>query len=148
MRVSGMSNGIDQKDKISKILSRSIDIIFISSPKRTSFGILLGVVCKGGTDIICQIINKSLDTTYIFWICAGILVLHVPDFFLKHRIDEKLETEMHYLLEVQKYGNLTQTEMRSQWRQFIKLIHERAIANDESESQHQMGEKSADITPV
>lgn len=62
--VMSVSIGIDEKDKLTKLFSKAIDIIFINSPQRTSFGILLGIVCKGGTDIIFQLNKISLDIKY------------------------------------------------------------------------------------
>lgn len=118
--------GINEKDQITKLFSKAIDILFINNPQRTSFGILLGIVCKGGTDIALQIIGTSLNITYLLCISAGILILHIPDIFSKHRIDEELETQMHYLRKAQKYGDFAPAEKRSQWRQFIKLIHKKA----------------------
>lgn len=126
-----MSNEIDKKDGITKLCSQAIDIIFISNPRRTSFGVLLGIVLKGGTDIAMQVLDKQFDTTYIFWISLGILLFHIPDSFLHHRIDEKLETEMYYLLEAQKHGEFTATEKRAQWRDFIRLIHKFEFDNQE-----------------
>lgn len=143
-----MSNGIDIADRITKLCSKALDIIFISSPKRTSFGVLLGVIFKGGTDIILQLIDKPISTTYFFWISIGVLLLHIPDFCLKHRVDEELETMMHYLLEAQKHGEFTQTEIRTQWRQFIKLIHERTVASIETGKKEKTEDKSTDTAPV
>lgn len=130
-----VSSGIDKKDQMTKLCTKAIDIIFISSPQRTSYGILLGVALKGGSDIILQLVGKSLDIYYAFCICLGILLFHLPNLFLRHRVDENLETAMHYLIEAQKYGDFSATEKRAQWREFIRLIHEKVIADNESDKQ-------------
>lgn len=143
-----MSIGINEKDELTKLFSKAIDIIFINSPQRTSFGILLGIVCKEGTDIIFQLKGISLDIKYTLFICAGILLFHIPDFFFKHRIDEDLETQMHYLLEAQKHGRFSANEKRSQWRQFIKLIHKKAIGDSKAGDQTEAGESTDDVLQV
>ena len=50
---------------------------------------------------------------------------------------------MHYLLEAQKHGGFSEDEKRSQWRQFIKLIHKKAIGDSKIEDQEKAGEKES-----
>ena len=119
-------NNIDTQDKFTQHLSKAIDTLFISNSKKTSLGLLLGVVIKGIIYIILQFLESTLDVPYVFCICIGILLLHSPSVFSKHNIDVDLETQMHYLRKAQKYGNFSETEKRAQWRHFIELVHEKA----------------------
>lgn len=119
---------LDTKDKLTYIFSRAIDLLFLSNPQKTSLGVLLGVIIKGGIDIFCQVYDQIynqqlvLNISYSFCIVCGIFLLFIPHLFSKHRIDEDLESLMQYLRKAQKYGNFTETEKRAQWRDFVQLV--------------------------
>lgn len=121
----------DTKDKLTYIFSRAIDLLFFSNPQRTSLGVLLGVIVKGGIEIFCQVYEQIykqqivLNISYPFCIGCGIFLLFIPHLFSKHRIDEDLETLLQYLRKAQKYGNFTEAEKRTQWRDFVQLVFEK-----------------------
>lgn len=117
-----MLNNFDITDKLTYYSSRSIDILFVGNPQKTSLGFLLGIVFKGGTDILFQFTGITFNLPYLFCICFGIILLHFPSIFSKHKIDEELETQMYYLRQAQKHGNFSEAEKRRQWRQFVELV--------------------------
>lgn len=127
-----MLNNFDTTDKLTYYFSRSIDTLFAGNPQKTSLGIFLGIVCKGGTDILFQFIGITFNFSYLFCISLGIILLHLPSIFSKHKIDEELETMMYYLRQAQKHGNFSESEKRLQWRQFVELVFKKTAENLEA----------------
>jgi len=111
------------KDAISKVLSRVLDILFVTNPKNTSLGVLFGIVIKQATDLIFYAFAITVRLSYVLCIAAGAFGFNIPSLFRDHRIDESLETAMHYITIGQKKGNFTAEEKRKQWRDFVILVN-------------------------
>ena len=83
----------------------------------------------------------TLEISIWFFLCFGVLLVHFPSLFKKHRIDEELETKMHYLEEAQKKGDFTQAEKRDQWKKFTTLIYDKIGEPQDDANQSKFDEK-------
>lgn len=143
-----MLSNLDLYDKVTQIFSRAVDILFINNPQKTSLGVLFGIIIKGTIDIIFQITQYSLNISYVFCICSGIFILHFPSIFSKHRVNEEIETQMHYLRELQKNGNFSDAEERAQWRRLVELVYQKTSIELENTNQKNSEDSKNTIEPT
>lgn len=119
-------------DKITALLEKNFDTFFIKAPTKTGLGVLLGCILYSiGNNVISQLTTLPTLPIY-FWIALSILVLNFRNLFTNHVIDEELEAKIHYIEMAQKHGKFSSAEQRQQWRNFIRLVAEKATADMQS----------------
>ena len=134
-------NKLDIIDKITSLVERALNMLFIRNPTKTSLGVLLGVILHTIVDNLIRITKVTLTFPIYFWIALSVFALHFRSLFTHHAIDEELETQMHYIEEVQKKGHFTEREKRQQWRNYISRVYEKA---SESMDNHNNGQPVKD----
>lgn len=88
-----------EKDMLSKLLSKSLDILFLRHPIRTAFGFLIGYIIYGVVyscrDLIA-VNGVEVDSVhYVGCFVLGVLLMHVNtliDAFNGTALDERLST--------------------------------------------------------
>jgi len=118
----------DQKDVISKFISRTLDFLFVNNSKGTSFGVLFGIILKQISDLAFFVLSILVRLPYILCITFGIFIFNIPSLFRKHKVDDEIEKAMYYLKKAQSKGNFSEEEKRSQWRDIIELINKKTQA--------------------
>ena len=132
---------LDMMDKITNLAGKAFNMLFIRNPTKTSLGVLLGVILHTIFDNIIRLAKVALTFSIYFWIALSVFALHFRSLFTPHAIDEELETQMHYIEEVQKKGNFTEREKRQQWRNYISTIYKKA---SESMDNYNAGQSDKD----
>ena len=143
-----MRNKLDSFDAVTKIITKAIDFIFVSNPRKTSLGILFGIIVYGILEVIFTITKLGFSVPLYLCIAGGMFVFNINNIFSKHRIDEDLETQMYYLKEAQKNGNFTPTEKRHQWREYVQIVFSKVNNIDTSKIENSSNNKDDKKTIV
>lgn len=109
------------------ILALNFRNLFVDSLKKSSLGILLGVVGYTVYENVMRFTDIELALPIYFWIAAGVLALNLLNLLFTPRIERELKIQMRYIKEAQKNGNFTPSEQRQQWRNFIALVNQKAL---------------------
>lgn len=134
-------NKLDKADKTTSLVERALDMLLIRNPTKTGLGILIGVVLHTVSDNLIRVTKIAVTLPIYFWIALSILALNFHNLFTHHAIDEELETQMHYIEEVQKKGNFTEREKRQQWRDYVSLVYKKT---SESMDKYNAGQSDKD----
>ena len=126
-------------DEISRFCSRSIDLLLIKYPTRTSLGIVLGLVLDFLFNLFYPIISQIeyIDPERVSrwqFVPLGIFIAHLTTianfFFSRPYCPEEVENAIKMIED----SNLSKTEKRQQYSELIKVIIERVALNKEMES--------------
>lgn len=101
--------------------------LFVDSLKKSSLGILLGIVGYTVYENVVRFMDIELALPIYFWIAAGVLALNLLNLLFTPRIERELKIQMRYIKEAQKNGDFTPSEQRQQWRNFIALVNQKAL---------------------
>ena len=121
----------DFMDALTGHFSQAMDMLFMRSRTKTGLGFMLGIVCYFIAENVIRLKNLAWNLPVYFWIALNIVIVNRRNLFHPHAIDEELETKMYYIDKAQKKGNIPQSERRQQWRNFIALVNEKAVATVE-----------------
>ncbi|MGB5684380.1 MAG: hypothetical protein WBM35_01110 [Candidatus Electrothrix sp.] len=117
----------DKTDLWTKILDRTIDIIFVKYPTRTSLGIALG----GFFDFLIQLFAPTLRAIEFIeltnsprwgWWLLGTLVMHAPTIISSFRQELIGDDKIDQALELIERGNFTKAEKRKQYQYLIEQV--------------------------
>lgn len=113
------------QDKATELARRAINILFVSNPKGTSIGVLVGVILHG----IIGVLSPALKT--IEWlnmgalqlwhlICLGVATMNIPPYLKRHEIDPSIQSAFEYIKLQQDNGNISEWQAR---QMYINLSH-------------------------
>ena len=147
------SDKSDFMDALTGHFSQAMDMLFMRSRTKTGLGFMLGIVCYFIAENVIRLTKIALNLPVYFWIALNIVILNCRNLFHPHAIDEELETKMYYIDKAQKKGNIPQSERRQQWRNFIALVNEKAVATvekakSEKAAEESLKKKSDDNSPI
>ena len=124
-----MRDELDKMDELTKTIAKALDVLLIGNPQKTALGVLLGCVLKGVTDLFFQLKEISISLSIFFFIPLGVVMLNIKNLWGNYSFDPELEKAIHYLEELQKRGDIPESEKRQQWRKMIKLVFDKASAS-------------------
>ena len=140
-----MRDDLDKVDESTKAISKALNVLFLGNPQKTALGVLLGCVIKGLTDFFFQLKESALSLNIFFCIPLGVVILNIKNLWVNYSFDPELEKNMHYLEEAQKRGNFSEREKRQQWRNYVKLIYDKA---SETMTSHNNGQAVEEKDPT
>jgi hypothetical protein len=127
-------------DKISELIKKATDILFVMNPRGTSIGVVLGVVFYG----LCQIFMPVLKTLVFidadqlkiyFLVPGGILLANVPSMRHLRGLPEEMEDGLKLIKLAAKRGNLSLAQQRLMYIALINKYLEEMKLNDRAREQ-------------
>lgn len=127
------------KDKLSAILKRAFDILFVYNPVKTSIGGFLGISLDVLVDIFKPIIKeiKSINLIGIKsyqWIVLTVCIVNLPYLWKKkHTYDKSIEDALAYIKEQEEKDLYSDWETKQMYRNLYKEILNNTQINDSVE---------------
>ena len=109
------------KDKVTEYIGKSLNILFISNPKRTSMGILLGVFIDTVRNLFTPLLKtiKYMDvqavSTFNLMI-SGVFLVNLPLIFKLEKFPPEVERTLMLIKVAKKDGSISQIERRQMYR--------------------------------
>lgn len=126
---------MNTKDRVTKIIERTIDFLFLYNPLNTALGALFGMVLIGLKDILASVKQIVIDVHPVPLVAFGIFIFDIPCLFWGGRLPVNIEQKMKALEELQKRGDFSEEEKRGQWRALITEAIYSHETTDETEKE-------------
>lgn len=111
-----------EKDKITLVISRVINFLFLYNPLGTSYGVLVGVTVFAFQDLIASYFPPFGSIHWFGFITLGVLLFNIKPIVTKKYLDPDIEKQLVYIRQMIKEGKLTESEERAIWRKAINSI--------------------------
>lgn len=115
-------------DKLASALSRTVDIIFLDNPGRTSIGVLSGVVLEGLIRILPTgylPANHLQHLNIFYYIAAGVVFANIPAIFRRRTLPQDIEQALFAIREARRKGILSDMQAKMAYHQLIQSMLER-----------------------
>ncbi len=107
------------EDKISKMLSKILNILFLYNIVGTTYGGLVGIFLLSIQDVIAIYIPFVGLIKWYGFIVFGVLVFNIKPLVKRKYEDPKMEMSLKYMREAIAQGNFSEKEIRQLWREYI-----------------------------
>lgn len=120
------------QDKVTEVARRAINILFVSNPKGTSIGVLLGVILHGIIGVFSPAI-KTIEWLNIgalqLWhlICLGVATMNIPPYLKRHKIDPTIQSAFDYIKLQHDSGNITEWQARQMYLNLSRKVLENIV---------------------
>lgn len=123
-------------DSTTELIRRALNVLFVSNPKGTSLGVLIGVVLHGLFGILTPAL-KAIEllsfSSLKLWhfICLGVAATNMPTYLKRHKVDPSIQSALEYIKQQQAEGNIRDWQAK---KMYIDLL-EKVIASVALESE-------------
>jgi len=107
------------KNTVTKILLKTINILFLYNVLGTSYGCLFGLLLLSLQNVFALYIPLFGMIKWYGFIAFGVLTFNIPPIIKKKYTDPKIETRLKYTREILEEGNFGEKEKRIIWRDTI-----------------------------
>ena len=117
-------------DQVSQIIRKAINILFVSNPKATSIGIVIGVVIDGVIGLFTPFL-KGIEWISIssvkMWhlIGLGIITMNLPSYLRRKEVDPSIKNAIEFIEKEKTKGNVTEWQAR----QMYSNLHQKVLEN-------------------
>ncbi|MCO7519197.1 MULTISPECIES: hypothetical protein [unclassified Pseudomonas] len=117
------------QDNTTEFIRRALNILFVSNPKGTSLGILVGVVLHGIFGIFSpilktfELLNFSSLKLWHF-IGLGVTATNIAPYLKRHEVDPTIQSALEYIKQQLAEGNIAEWQAK---KMYITLL-EKVIA--------------------
>jgi hypothetical protein len=138
-------------DMATRVLNRTLDVIFTKYPARTSLGVVLGCVFL----FIIRLLNPALQTITMLdfsgapwwgWLFLGILAMHTPTIVYLFGQKPVGDDAIDKALDLIDRGNFSHAERRQQFRNLIERVSKQVALNEQAKSKVRAIEQSITST--
>ncbi len=125
-------------DQITELARKSINILFISNPRGTSIGILIGVVLDGLNGFISPALNTAWTSasSIELWhfIGLGIVSMNLPSYLRRKEIDSSIINAISFIEEQKAKGNIADWQVKQMYSNLHqKVLESVSLENDKQE---------------
>lgn len=139
-------------NKITRLISRAINVLFLSHPQRTSFGILLGVTINGAIKAFRVYLERSTDINYDAFdlttcICFSLVIIHIKTIINYIRNGSQLNEELEkifYMIYLLKKEGLSEWQTKQMYVNLYKKFLDAIDFNKEIKSELKKDDKKAE----
>lgn len=110
------------KDIITRIFLKILTILFIYNVQGTCFGCCLGLMLLSLQSVLAVYIPIIALVKWYGFITFGVLIFNIKPIVKNKYEDPVIETQLKYVREIMKEGNLSDKEKRAYWRKTIDNI--------------------------
>lgn len=125
-------------DQVSEITRKSINILFVSNPKGTSLGVLVGVVVDGLLGVFSPALKAiewlnvaAIKTWHL--IGLGIFSMNLPTYLKRNKIDPSIINAISFIENEREKGNISDWQAR----QMYSNLHQKVLESVTLESSKQ-----------
>jgi hypothetical protein len=130
---------MDKLDYWSRVVVRAIDFLFLNSPLRSCFGVILGGVAYVGLQAAAQIVTgvdslaRVAALPFWYWFFPGLLVTHFRKIISLINKEAVVDESIENAMSVIEMGNFTDSEKRRRYRELVELVFKRIRFTDKTQ---------------
>jgi uncharacterized protein YacL len=122
------------KDIWTSFINRTIDLLFIKQPLRTSLGVILGLVLAFLVQLFLPTLKLLEFANFAGaplwgWIVVGILFAHLPTFVLLMRTTPVGDEKVSDMVALIEKANFSVSEKRQAYRNLVVKVQENLVLN-------------------
>ncbi|MCH5210779.1 MAG: hypothetical protein J1F01_07430 [Oscillospiraceae bacterium] len=121
-------------DKITRLLDKAINFLFVYNPLNTALGLIFGGILMGMKDFFAKYFSPIGEVSWYAFILFGVLIFDIPCLIFGIKTSPETERKIKELNEIQKSGNFSPEEIRSQWRLLVSDVIERDTPHEKLEN--------------
>lgn len=116
-------------DKITEIVRKAINILFVSNPKGTSIGVFLGVVIEGVIGLISPFLITiewiSISSVELWHLIGlGVISMNLPEYMRRKKIDPSIKNAIEFIEIEKSKGNISERQARQMYSNLHKKVLE------------------------
>ena len=108
------------QESVTEFIRRSINILFVSNPRGTSLGVLIGVVLDALLGLASPILKavEALNFGAIkMWhlIALGVVSMNLPSYLRRKEVDQSIVKAIEYIEEQKKNGSISDWQAKQMY---------------------------------
>jgi hypothetical protein len=124
-------------EDITELFRKSINILFVSNPRGTSIGVLLGVVLDGVLGVFSPLLKsvEALSFSAIkMWhlIGFGVISMNAPGYLRRNEVDPSILKAIKYIEDQKKNGRITDWQAKQMYVNLHQKVLENVTLNKET----------------
>jgi len=126
-------------DKITSYVYKALDVLFMTRPEKTSFGLLLGTILLGGKEAIVSVATGGVqdfieNLKWYSLLILGVLIVRLDVIFYKEPLDKVILAKLNTVRIIIDESNLSDFEKRQVYRQLINTVVKNMKAQDDEDT--------------
>lgn len=108
------------QESVTEFIRKSINILFVSNPRGTSLGVLIGVILDALLGLASPILKtvEALNFGAIkMWhlICLGVFSMNLPSYLRRKEVDPSIAKAIEYIEEQKKNGTISDWQAKQMY---------------------------------
>lgn len=141
------------KDSLTSLLKRAIDILFVMNPRGTSMGTLFGVMIDGLMKALAPTLEnqKILDFKKIYtvyYIIFGIFIFNLPAALRRHSLDPQVESALAAIRKAKRERHISAAHARIMYASLYGKVLEQVVLDKETKDKMRNIERISNETDV
>lgn len=124
-------------EEATELARKSINILFVSNPRGTSIGVLVGVLLEGVLGLFSPVL-KSIEAINLgaikMWhlIGLGVISMNLPDYLRRNDIDPSILNAIKYIEDQKKNQRISDWQARQMYVNLHQKVLESVTLNKET----------------
>lgn len=124
-------------DDLSVLFRKAINVLFVSNPRGTSLGVVLGVLLEGLMGVFLPAIQSlvflNFDKLRMWhYISFGVLAMNMPSFLKRDKVSPSIVNYLRFIKEQEKMNNISPKRAEELYNElFAKLLEDVAFQPQE-----------------
>lgn len=127
------------QDQISGFLRKAINVLFVSNPRGTSIGILIGVLLDGLLGFIAPMAKSwewaNISAIRVWHLMAGgIVIMNLPGYLARKKIDQSILNAIDYIETQKSNGAISEWDARQMYRNLHQKVLESVTLDERTQA--------------
>ncbi|HEP9600325.1 hypothetical protein N0786_00785 [Pseudomonas aeruginosa] len=127
------------QDQISGMFRKAINVLFVSNPRGTSIGILIGVLLDGLLGLISPMTKlwgwANISAIKIWHLMAGgVVIMNLPTYLTRKKVDPSILNAIDYIEEQKKNRTITGWQASQMYRNLHQKVLESVTLDDRTQA--------------
>jgi hypothetical protein len=123
-----------KQDELTEFFRKSINILFVSNPRGTSIGVLIGVVLDGVIGLVSPLLKtiEAINFSAIkIWhlIGVGVVSTNLPSYIRRKEVDQSILNAIEYIEEQKKNKSISDWQARQMYANLHSKVLESVTLN-------------------
>jgi len=107
-------------ESVTELIRKSINILFVSNPRSTSLGVLIGVILDALLGLVSPILKTvealnfgAINMSHL--ICLGVVSMNLPSYLRRKEVDQSIANAIEYIEEQKKNGTISDWQAKQMY---------------------------------
>ena len=126
------------EDNLTLMARKALNVLFVSNPKGTSLGVLLGVIIEGVLGLFSPVL-KTIEMINIAavktWhlMAGGVVVMNLPSYLDRKKVDPSILNAIAFIEEQKNKADLPDWQVKQMYTNLFQKVLENVSLNAEGE---------------